>query len=551
MVTSRILITIAAIVALGPVGAETLLHDVRGYTPTEAGLQRFSVLVIGSDGRIAAVGNEDLIEAYPDAQAIDGEGRALLPGLTDAHAHLYGLGELKVTLDLTGVPSLADALRRIGAYAGENTSAPWIIGFGWNQVLWPVREFPTARDIDAVVGDRPVWLERIDGHAAWANSVALGLAGIDDDTPDPVGGKIIRDEDGHATGVLVDKAMALVQQHIPPPDKDYTRRAYRKAFDTLLPLGVTAVHDAGISIPQAEVLMSMADNGELDIRVYAMLSSSEENIESLGKPIRQYGNDRLDIASVKIYSDGALGSRGAALLEPYSDDAENLGLPFWTQAELEAQVRMANDAGFQACIHAIGDRAVRMSLDAYDAVQDGAPSPLRNRIEHVQIVAPRDFSRFAELGVIASIQGVFATSDMNMAEDRVGAERLRGAYAWRRLLDAGARIANGSDFPVELPNPFHGLYATVTRQDRSGLPDGGWLPDQLLSREEALSSFTLAAAYAANKEDTLGSLEPGKWADFIVVDRDYLDIDASEIDDIEVLQTWIAGRRVYDSEEPL
>ena len=212
-------------------------------------------------------------------------------------------------------------------------------------------------------------------------------------------------------------------------------------------------------------------------------------------------------------------------------------------------MRFANERGFQAAVHAIGDRSIRMVLDAYEATQNGKPSPLRNRIEHVQIVAPEDFPRFVRLGVIASIQGVFATSDMNMAEDRVGPERIKGSYAWRRLLDAGSRIANGSDFPVELPNPFHGLYATVTRQDRSGMPEGGWLPDQVLTREEALHSFTLGAAYAAHREATLGSLEPGKWADFIVIDRDYFEIPHDEIDDIQVVQTWVGGEIRYSRGE--
>ena len=456
MVMKKTLITIAACIIAAPAFAATVMHNVRGYTPTDDGMVEFSTLVIDEAGRVAAIGDERLAAKYPNARRIDGMQLAVLPGLTDSHAHLFGLGELAMTLDLTAVPSLESALQRVEEYAKDNTSASWITGFGWNQVLWPVREFPTAADLDSVVADRPVWLERIDGHAAWANSAALELAGIDADTPDPVGGKIIRDPQGKATGVLIDNAMPLVAQHIPKPDKAHTRQAYRKAVSTLLPLGITGMHDAGIDLMQAEVLMSMADNGELPIRVYAMLSSSRENIEAIGKPIRGHGNDRLDIASVKIYSDGALGSRGASLLEPYSDDSENRGLLFWTQAELDEQVAFANKHGFQTGIHAIGDRAIQMGLNAYEQVQEGKPSPLRNRIEHVQIVAPSDFERFAKLGVIASIQGVFTTSDMNMAEDRVGPERIKGSYAWRKLLDAGAIVANGSDFPVELPNPFHG-----------------------------------------------------------------------------------------------
>jgi len=258
-----------------------------------------------------------------------------------------------------------------------------------------------------------------------------------------------------------------------------------------------------------------------------------------------YGNDHLDIRMVKIYADGALGSRGAAMLEPYSDDPENRGLPFWTQEELNAQVRKANTRGFQVGVHAIGDLGNRMVINAFDAAQDGQYSDIRNRIEHTQIVALEDIPRIAELGLIASMQPIHATSDMNMAEDRVGPERIKGGYAWRRMLDAGVVLAAGSDFPVELPNPFLGLYAAVTRQDSQGMPEGGWYGDQALTREEALHSFTLAAAYAAHQEERLGSLEPGKWADFIVIDRDFFEVPAAEIDDIRVLETRVAGRQVY------
>lgn len=529
-----------------PLYADSAIYNISGYTPTDDGLREFSVLVIDAAGRVVAAGGDELLDGVPEDGRIDGVGHVVLPGLTDAHAHIYNLGLLATSLDLAGISSLEDAVERIDEYAGRR-SAGWILGGGWNQVLWPVKEFPRATDIDAVVDNRPVWLRRIDGHAGWANSKALELAGIDDTTPDPIGGKIIRDERGKATGVLVDKAMYIVDRQVPAPNRQDIREAYRRAVDMLLALGMTGVHDAGINKIQAEVLMSMADDSELKIRVYAMLSDAGANLDAFPEPVRRYGDDRLDIASVKLYADGALGSRGAAMIDPYDDDPENRGLPFWTQDQLNGFVQKANAKGFQVGIHAIGDLGNRMALDAFDKAQGGEASPLRNRVEHAQIIALDDIPRFAELGVIASMQPTHATSDMNMAEDRIGPERIRGGYAWRRLLDSGAVLASGSDFPVELPNPFLGLYAAITRQDRAGLPHGGWYPDQALSREEALHSFTLAAAYAAHQEDRLGSLEPGKWADFIVIDRDYFDIPASEIDDIRVLQTWVGGKLVYDA----
>jgi len=531
---------------VGTVGAaETAIHNVTAYTSTDTGVRAFSVLVISEDGKVAATGGPELLTQYPAAQRIDAHGRSLLPGLTDAHAHMYGLGFLNISLNLAGTPSVDAAVSRIAEYAVDNPHSDWILGRGWNQVLWPVKEFPTAGDIDAVVSDRPVWLRRIDGHAGWANSAALEVAGIDDETPDPVGGKVIRDDNGHATGVLVDKAMGLITTHLPAPDKDDLRAAYLAATDVLLPLGMTGVHDTGIDIAEAEVYMSMADDGALKMRIYAMLSNAGPNLDAMGEPIIAYGNDHLDIRAVKIYADGALGSRGAAMLQPYSDDVENFGLPFVTADELFASVDKANRMGFQVGVHAIGDHGNRLVLDAFERAQDGKRSSLRNRVEHAQIIALDDIPRFAELGVIASMQPTHATSDMNMAEDRIGSERIKGGYAWRKLLDSGAVIASGSDFPVELPNPFHGLFAAVTRQDRNNLPADGWYADEALSRAEALRSFTLDAAYAAHQEDRFGSLEPGKWADFIILDRDYFTIPSDQIDDIQVLETWVAGERVY------
>lgn len=531
------------------VNAETVLHNLTGYTSTDDGIRQFKVLVFDDEGKIVATGAESLQADYPDARQIDAGGRFLLPGLVDAHAHLSGQGFLAVSLDLAGTPSLDAAVASIARFAADHPRARFITGRGWNQVLWPVKEFPTAAAIDAVVADRPVWLRRIDGHAGWANSRMLELAGITDDTADPVGGKILRDANGKATGVLIDLAMDLVEEQIPAPSKDEIRTAYLEAAKLLVPLGITGVHDAGIDVREAEVLIALADNNALDLRVYAMVRGAGENLDAIGKPLKAYGRERLDIQAVKLYADGALGSRGAAMLEPYSDDVENRGLPFMSEDELTRQVQKANDMGFQVGIHAIGDLGNRMSLNAFERAQDGKRSPLRNRIEHAQVVALKDIPRFSELGVIASVQPVHATSDMNMAEDRVGAERIKGAYAWRRLLDSGAVLASGSDFPVELPNPFAGLYAAVTRADRDGEPAGGWYADQSLTRAEALHSFTLAPAFAAHQEDRMGSLEAGKWADFIIVDRDYFEVPAADIDDLRVLQTWVGGELVFDAND--
>ena len=542
-------LTLLLAMAASSAAADTALHNIGGYSSSGDGIVEFTVLVFDDAGRVVATGDETVLAQFPDAERIDGGGRTVLPGLVDAHAHVMSLGFLKTSLDLTGVASVEAAVAAIAQYRKDKPHTRWITGRGWNQVLWPVKEFPTAAHIDTVVSDRSVWLRRIDGHAGWANSVALKQAGIDDDTPDPVGGKIIRDDNGHATGVLIDMAMDLVEIHVPKPDKAEGRAAISAAVDTLLSEGMTSVHDAGIDIVNAEIYMSMADDGDLGMRIYAMTGGAGDVLDAIGKPIYAYGNDRLEISSVKLYSDGALGSRGAAMIEPYSDDPENRGLPFWTQEELDAMVAKANGMGFQVGIHAIGDLGNRMSLDAFEKAQGGKPSPLRNRIEHSQIVTLDDIPRFAELGIIASMQATHATSDMNMAEDRIGPERILGGYAWRRMLDAGVTVANGSDFPVELSNPFHGLYAAVTRQGRDGEPEGGWYADQALTRAEALHSFTLAGAYAARQEDRLGSLEPGKWADFIVIDRDYFTVPAAEIDDIVVLETWVGGQQAYAREE--
>jgi hypothetical protein len=373
----------------------------------------------------------------------------------------------------------------------------------------------------------------------------MEVAGIDDETPDPVGGKILRDSAGRATGVFVDTAMGLIDQHIARPDQEEIRYALDVAQKELNSLGITSIHDAGVDTDTLAVYMDMADTGELTVRVYAMISNAGEHLDALGTPLISYGDDRLTARSVKLYIDGALGSRGAALITDYCDDPGNRGLVFSSQDELDAMVLKASDMGFQVAIHAIGDLGNQMALNAFEAAQNGDSVSYRNRIEHAQIVSLEDIPRFTSLGVIAAMQPVHATSDKNMAADRVGEKRLAGGYAWRKFLDNGTIIAAGSDFPVEYANPFHGIYAGVTRMDQRGEPPGGWYPAERMTLAETIRAFTSDAAYAAFQENDLGDLQPGKWADFIVLDRDLFKTDEAELWQIQVEETWLAGEPVF------
>ena len=374
----------------------------------------------------------------------------------------------------------------------------------------------------------------------------MQIAGVTAATADPAGGQILRDTDGQPTGVFIDTAMALIERHVPPPDDAEVKRVLHAAVHDLAALGVTGVHDAGIDARQYRLFQELGAAGALPIRIYAMLADSDDArslIES-GPKAPQF-DDRLQMRAVKAWVDGALGSRGAVMLEDYSDQPQHRGLLIYTPEKLQQLTTLTASRGWQLNVHAIGDAGNRIVLDTFETKMTAEErKALRPRIEHAQVVALEDIPRFAKLDVIASIQPTHATSDMNMAEDRVGAERIKGAYAWRRLLDSGARLAGGSDFPVELAYPFHGLYAAVTRQDRDGRPPGGWYPQERLTRAEALRLFTIDAAYAGFMERSVGSLEPGKWADFIIVDRDFFKVPDSEIDDISVLATYVAGRRV-------
>lgn len=557
MTTQRFMLALLAACLCAPSFAaeRVLIDNVNGTTLDRAGhLQHFQSLLI-EDGKVVVTGSRNgLQQQAGDARIIDGQGRHLLPGLIDAHGHVLGLGALRRQADLTGTTSLKDALQRIRSYAATHRNDPWLLGRGWNQVNWQLGRFPTASELDAVVADRPVWLERVDGHAAWANHAAMTLAGITRDTPDPVGGRIERDADGEPTGVFVDGAMDLVITRIPKPTPEQLADMLDSALAEMARLGLTGVADAGIDQATYALYRRYAEAGKLSTRIYAMIGGTGADFDAISADARKAnapligaGNDTLTVRSVKLYADGALGSRGAALLAPYSDAPDNRGLLFNTPKALTAMVEKAISHGYQVSVHAIGDHGNRDVLDAFTAVTARHPdaTSLRNRIEHAQVVALADIPRFKSLNLIASMQPTHATSDMNMAEDRVGHERIQGAYAWQRFLQQGTVIAGGSDFPVESANPFFGLHAAVTRQDSEGHPDGGWYPGQAMSVTEALRAFTLDAAYAAHAEDRLGTLEPGHWADFIVVDQDIFAVEPAKIRATRVLETWLGGKRVY------
>lgn len=475
--------------------------------------------------RILAVGNDTKVRALigEKTRVVQLEGRSLTPGLSDAHCHLYGLGMSLESVNLRDIPTPEAAASLVAEASTSLEAGEWVTGRGWDQNLWPGHSFPNHATLDAVASDRPVALRRIDGHALWANTIALELAGIDEHTADPAGGKILRDEEGKATGVLIDMAMDLVESKIPKPSTATIKRRILAAANLAASVGITSVHEMGISDEVANVYRSLADEGRLPVRVYAFLAGDMKEVLALGERNVEQDRDGTQffvMRAIKLFADGALGSRGAAMLQPYSDDANNKGLWLTPAEDLNAAALAAAEAGWQLGVHAIGDAGNRAVLDAFEAASKANPSSdLRFRVEHAQIVSSEDLPRFAALGVIASMQPTHATSDMPWAQERVGKERIGGAYAWRSLLDSGAHIAAGSDFPVERVSPLLGVYAAVTRQNAKGEPSDGWLPEQKMILAEALAAFTRESAYAAFAEQNRGLLQPGFVADLTIYDR--------------------------------
>ncbi len=548
-----LLVALLACALPAAAAAPLVVGNVNGYTLDRSGkLVRFEAL-LAEDGKVVATGSTSALRERAGAAARyeDGAGRTLLPGLIDAHGHVMALGQARTQVDLSATKSLDEALAAVTAYARAHPDAAWIVGGGWNQENWKLGRFPTARELDAAAADRPVWLSRIDGHAGWANSAAMARAGIGKDSKDPAGGRIERDDTGKPTGVFVDGATALVESRVPAPDARQQAEALDTALAEMARVGLTGVHDAGIDRATFTLYRRHADQHRLTARIYAMIHGTGDDFDAIAAagPLLGYGGDFLTVRAVKLYADGALGSRGAALRAPYADDPGNRGLLFNDPATLTAMIGKALARHYQVCVHAIGDAANGEVLDAFAAAYADHPGSgaLRNRIEHAQVVALEDIPRFVPLKLVASMQPTHATSDMNMAEHRVGPQRIKGAYAWRRFLAQGTVVAAGSDFPVESPNPFFGIHAAVTRQDHAGRPPGGWYPDQRMTRIEALRAFTLDAAWAAHQEDTLGTLEPGKWADFILVDRDPFTVDAARLWSSQVLETWVGGNRVFSA----
>ncbi|HEX9084871.1 MAG TPA: amidohydrolase [Gemmatimonadaceae bacterium] len=554
--------TYFALVALAPAvlaaqgSADLVLTNGAIYTVDNARPRASALAVRG--GRVLFVGSdaEAKLLAGPSALVIDLHGATVVPGIVDAHAHLLGLGNMLQRANVAGSTSYDEVISRVKAWAKDAKPGAWIQGRGWDQNLWPTREFPTHEKLTRAFPNNPVVLTRIDGHALLANAKAMELAHVTAATADPSGGRIVRLPSGEPSGVFVDNANSLIGRAIPAPTRADTRKVILAAISEANRLGLTGVHDAGEDVETIGIFEELAKAGDYNLRSYVMLSDPGEpgSAAALGNPYIQRGpqsalyDGHLWIRAIKLYADGALGSRGAALLAPYSDEPSNSGLLLSSPAHIEAWAETALRSGFQVNVHAIGDRGNRIVLDAFDSALKKVPkADHRFRIEHAQILSPADIPRFARLGVIPSMQATHQTSDMRWAETRVGPQRIRGAYAWRSLLNTGVVIPNGTDFPVEEVNPLLTFHAAVTRQDPSNLPAGGWYPEQKMTREEALQSMTIWPAYAGFQESILGSLTPGKYADFVILDRDIMHVPDTEILGTRVISTWIGGKRVYEA----
>jgi predicted amidohydrolase YtcJ len=550
--------------ALAPVFAAAqsrpalILYNARIYTVDPAKPVASAVVIRGD--RVAFVGSDAEARVFAGKGAVsrDMEGRTVFPGFADAHIHVLGVGQALRRVDLVGVKTYEEVVSRVVARSRDTKPGEWILGRGWDQNLFPSREFPSHDELSRALPNNPVVLTRIDGHALLANAKAMALAGVTARTQDPVGGRIVRDAAGNPTGVFVDNAKSLVERAVPSSSRDELKKALVAAIENLNSWGLTSAHDAGEGPTVTGIYEELARAGQLNVRSYVMLSdpdvSDSASWANTKNPFIKRGpqsalyNGHLWIRAIKLYADGAMGSRGAALLAPYSDDPGNVGLLVSTPEHLRGTAEMALRNGFQVNVHAIGDRGNRIVLDAFDSALEKYPrADHRFRIEHAQTLSPTDIPRFARLGVIPSMQSSHQTSDMGWVERRLGPERVKGAYAWRSLLETGTIIPNGTDAPVERVNPFITFHSAVTRQSPDNQPPGGWFPEQRMTREEALRSMTIWPAYAAFQEKEMGSITPGKYADFVVLDQDIMRVPDTDIMKTKVLFTYVGGKVVYSA----
>lgn len=528
--------------------ADGIVDNVNGMTLDKDGkVVRFQALLVTPDGKVSKLlSAKDKRPEKLDWRA-DLKGRTLLPGMIDAHGHVMELGFRALELDLSDTKSLAEAQAKIAAYAQANPDKSWIIGGGWNQEAWGLGRFPTAADLDAAIGNRPVWLSRADGHASWGNSAALKAAGVTAKSVSPPGGRIEKGAGGLPAGVFVDAAQGLVARVVPQPLGKDRNAAFLKAQAILLSYGITATADMGTSIDDWLTYRRIGDAGGLRVRIMSYGAGVDTTVQigAVGPSPWLY-NDRLKLVGVKLYADGALGSRGAWLKAPYADAPGQSGAGFINDTVMRNLMSRAAMDGYQVAVHAIGDRANAEALDSIEEMAQTYKGDRRWRIEHAQIVDPVDLPRFGKYGTIASMQPTHQTGDRVMAEARLGPQRLAGAYAWASMLKNGAKLAFGSDFPVEKPDPWAGWAAAFTRQDADGQPFGGWRPEEAVTREQAWWAFTGGAAYAGFAEDRIGRLAPGLRADFIIVDRDPLLASPADLRATKVQETWVGGEKVWE-----
>jgi predicted amidohydrolase YtcJ len=537
-------LVLAALLLPSAASADTLYTNLNGVQANASGgVDRFDGLLVGDDGKVIRVLRGEKLKLGGETRVVDLGGRVMMPGLIDAHGHVMGLGYAAIQLDLTGTKSLDDLKARLAAYAKANPGTGWILGRGWNQELWADKKFPTAADLDAVVSDRPVWLSRVDGHASVANGAAMSAAGVTATTRAPAGGEII-------DGLFVDNAEPLISRHIPAPDQATQDRALRAAQQLMLENGLVGAADMGTDLSGWNAMRRAGETKALKVRIFSYAMGPEGwRAINAGKPTGWMYGDRLRLVGTKLYTDGALGSRGAYLKAPYHDRPDTRGLLFHSDAELLAQATETASGGGQLALHAIGDGANAQVIGTFEKLARQFGRSKRYRIEHLQIADPKDLKRLKPAGIIASMQPTHQTSDRTMAEARLGPNRLGGAYAWNTIRRMGVPLAFGSDFPVEHPDPFPGLSAAISRQGVDGQPKGGWRPHERVTLSEAIHGFTIGAAYAGFAEKRMGGLAPGKWADFIIVNQDPTRIDPQALAKTIVLETWIGGEKAFSEDE--